>query len=245
MCNAFRPAALLLTLALGTSSPAWSQAAPDSAKPRGAEAHNLVQLSASGTAEGPQDLLTMTLFTTREADSASEVQATLSKTVEAALADLRKSAQPGAMEVRTGNFSVQPRFGKDGKIKDWAGSAELVLEGSDFARIGNAAARARGLVVSGLYFGLSRAAQAQLEALALERAMVNFKARTMAVVQGFGFSGFALRDIQVNVGDSLVPPRPYAMADAAPMAMAAVRSVPLEAGKSSVNASVLGTVQLK
>ena len=93
---------------------------------------NVLQLSASGTVEVQQDLLSLSLTTTREGADASAVQSQLKAALDAALAEARKTAQPGQMDVRTGNFGLYPRYGRDGKISGWNGTAELVLEGRDF-----------------------------------------------------------------------------------------------------------------
>ena len=90
---------------------------------------NVLQLSATGTVEVQQDLLSMTLSTTRDAADAATVQTQLKTALDAALAEARKNAQPGQLDVRTGNFSLVPRYTRDGKITGWQGTAELVLEG--------------------------------------------------------------------------------------------------------------------
>ena len=118
---------------------------------------NVLQLTASGTVEVQQDLLSMTLSTTREATDAATVQSQLKAALDAALTEAKKSAQPGQLDVRTGNFSLSPRYTKDGKINGWQGSSELVLEGRDFPRITQAAGRITTLTVANVGFGLSSA----------------------------------------------------------------------------------------
>jgi predicted secreted protein len=65
------------------------------------------------------------------------------------------------MDVRTGNFSLYPRYGRDGKISGWQGSAELVLEGRDFARITAAAGKIPGMTLGNVGFSLSREQRAR------------------------------------------------------------------------------------
>ena len=102
---------------------------------------NVVQLSASGTVEVTQDLMSIALNTTRDGADAATVQTQLKQALDAALTEAKKTAQPSQMEVRTGNFSLFPRYGKDGKINGWQGTTGLVLEGRYFARITTAAGR--------------------------------------------------------------------------------------------------------
>ena len=96
---------------------------------------NVIQLAASGSVEVQQDLLSISMSTTREGADAMVIQTQLKTALDNALAEAKKSAQPGQLDVRTGNFSLYPRYGRDGKITAWQGTTELVLEGRDFARI--------------------------------------------------------------------------------------------------------------
>jgi predicted secreted protein len=203
---------------------------------------NVLQLTASGTVEVQQDLLSMTLTTTRDATEAATVQSQLKAAVDAALAEAKKNAQPGQLDVRTGNFSLSPRYTKDGKINGWQGSTELVLEGRDFPRITQTAARITTLSVGNVGFGLSREQRAKTETEAQNIAIENFKQKANELAKGFGFSGYTLREVSVNANDN--GPRPRVMAMQA-KSFSADSAVPVEAGKTSVVVSVSGAVQLK
>ncbi|WPG40446.1 SIMPL domain-containing protein [Variovorax sp. EBFNA2] len=205
---------------------------------------NVLQLSASGTVEVQQDLLSMTLVTTRDAAEAGTVQTQLKTALDAALAEARKNAQPGQLDVRTGNFSLSPRYTKDGKINGWQGSTELVLEGRDFARITQTAGRISTLSVGNVGFGLSREQRAKTETEAQNIAIDNFKQKAGELAKGFGFGGYTLREVSVNANDS-GPIRPRVMAMQAKSFSAADSAVPVEAGKTSVVVNVSGSVQLK
>ena len=84
--------------------------------PSSAAPQNVVQLSATGTVEVEQDLLVLTLGTSKEAADAATVQAQLKQALDAALAEAKRQAQPGQLDVRTGPFGLYPRYNKDGKI---------------------------------------------------------------------------------------------------------------------------------
>jgi predicted secreted protein len=205
---------------------------------------NVVQLSASAAMEVQQDLLSITLNTTRDASDAALVQNQLKLLVDAALVEIKKTAQPGQLDVRTGNFSLSPRYGRDGKPIGWQGSAELVLEGRDFVRISTAAARAQGLTVGQVAFSLSREQRAQAEKQAQALAIDAFKVRAADIARGFGFAGYTLREISVNAADTGMSPRPRLMAMEA-RAASLDAPVPVEAGKTAVWVTVSGSVQLK
>jgi predicted secreted protein len=205
---------------------------------------NVLQLSAAGTVDVTQDLLVVSLTTTREGTDANTVQSQLKIALDAALAEARKSAQPGQLEVRTGNFGLSPRYAPLGKINGWQGSAELVLEGRDFARITQAAARVTTMTVGSVGFGLSREQRAKVESDAQSIAIERFKAKAGELAKGFGFGGYTLREIAVNSNDFGPMPRMRAMA-AGMVPAASEMPMPVEAGKAAVTVTVSGSVQLR
>ncbi len=205
---------------------------------------NVLQLQANGTVEVQQDLLSMTLSTTRDAADAATVQTQLKTALDAALAEARKSAQPGQLDVRTGNFSLSPRYTREGKINGWQGSAEMILEGRDFPRITQTAGRVTTLNVGNVGFGLSREQRAKVEVEAQTLAIDNFKQKAAELARGFGFAGYTLREVSVQASQN-VPPRPRMMAMEAKAMSSADSAVPVEAGKTTVVVDVSGSVQLR
>lgn len=205
---------------------------------------NVVQLSASGSVEVQQDLLSISMNTTREGADAGTVQTQIKTALDAAVTEAKKAAQPGQMDVRTGNFSLYPRYGRDGKISGWQGSAELVLEGRDFARISATAGKIQTLTMGNVSFGLSREQRGRVEGEAQAQAIERFKTKAADIAKGFGFGGFTLREVSVNANDQGFVPRPRMMAMEA-RASAADAPVPVEAGRSTVLVTVSGSVQLK
>ncbi len=206
---------------------------------------NIVQLSASGTVEVQQDLLSITMNTSREGADASTVQTQLKTALDAALTEAKKAALPGQLDLRTGNFSLYPRYGRDGKITGWQGSTELVLEGRDFARISTTAGKIQTLTMGNVGFGLSREQRTKVEAEAQAIAIERYKAKAADIAKSFGFSGYTLREVSVNANDQGTTPRPRMMAMEARASMSADAAVPVEAGKSAVVVVVSGAVQLR
>lgn len=214
--------------------------------PSSAAPQNVVQLSATGTVEVEQDLLVLTLGTSKEAADAATVQAQLKQALDAALAEAKRQAQPGQLDVRTGPFGLYPRYNKDGKISGWQGRAELVLEGRDFARITGAAGKIQTMAISQIAFGLSREARAKVEGEAQTQAIEQFKARATELARGFGFSGYTLREVAVNSNEMVPGPRPRMMAmEAKAASFSDVAPVPVEAGKAQVVVNVSGSVQMR
>ena len=209
-----------------------------------AQPHNVVQLSASGVVEVQQDLLVLTLHATRDGKDAAEVQAQLRQALEAALAQARMGAEPGAMEVRTGQFNLQHRYGTAGQIAGWQGRAELVLEGRDFGRITATAARVGAMVIGQVGFGLSRSERTRAEQEARAEAIGNFKTQASELSQAFGFAGYSLREVSVSSHSSAPGPRPRMMLMDA-KAASAQGQIGVEAGKSTVEVTVSGSVQMR
>lgn len=231
--------AVVLGLVLVGSTLPLSAQTPEAAVPR-----NVVQLSASGAVEVQQDLLTITLSTTKEGADPAMVQTQLKQALDMAMQQAKLFAEPRALEVKTGAFSLQPRYSRDGKIAAWVGFAELVLEGRDFARMGSAAGRIQGLTIANTSFSLSREAQAKVENQAQEMAIERFKSKASDIAKGFGFAGFTLREVNISHADADYSMRPRMLS--APMkAMASDAPLPMEAGKSWVQIQVSGSVQLR
>jgi predicted secreted protein len=225
---------------------AWTMVAASSAlaqSPPYAPPQNVLQLSATGTVEVQQDLLSLSLTTTREGADAAVVQGQLKTALDTALTEARKAAQPGQLDIRTGNFALYPRYSQGGKIGSWQGTAELVLEGRDFPRITQTAGRIQTMTVGGASFGLSREQRAKVEGDAQSIAIERFKDKAAELAKSFGFSGYSLREVAVNTNDQGFP-RPMRM-QASGVPAAAEMAVPVEAGKSAVTVMVSGTVQLK
>ncbi len=205
---------------------------------------NVAQLSASGSVEVQQDLLSISMNTTREGADAGAVQTQLKQALDAALAQARPGAAPGQMDLRTGNFSLYPRYGKDGKINGWQGSTELVLEGRDFSRITSTAGKIQTLTLGSVSFSLSREQRARVEGEAQTLAIERFRAKAGEIAKSFGFGGYTLREVAVTANDQGYPPRPRAMALQAKSEMAD-SPVSVEAGKSTVLVNVSGSIQMK
>jgi len=209
------------------------------------EIRNVVQLNASGTVEAQQDLLVLTLSTSKDGADAAAVQTQLKQALDSALAEARRNAQPGQLDVRTGPFGLYPRYAKDGKINGWQGRSELVMEGRDFSRITTTAGKIQAMAISQVAFALSREARAKVESEAQAQAIEQFKARAAELAKGFGFSNYSLREIAVNSNEISPGPRPRMMAMEAKASSFSDSAVPVEAGKAQVVVNVSGSVQMR
>lgn len=209
---------------------------------------NVINLMASASTEVTMDILQVVFAATREGNDAATVQSQLKQALDAALAEARKVAKPGQIEVQTGAFSLYPRYAPKGAnvgaIAGWQGRAELIVEGRDTAAIAQLTGRIQTMAIARVGYNLSREARQKVEAEVAAQSIARFRERALSYAQQFGFAGYTIRELQVGMQDAGI----FA---AAPMARArmsasaqADESLPVEAGKATVSASVSGSVQM-
>ena len=212
-------------------------AAAETAPPQG-----VVSLSASASVEVVRDLLTITLSTTREGADAPTVQSQLKQALDAALAEAKRAAKPGQVEVQTGNFSISPRYTNKGASNGWQGSAELVLEGRDMQAIGQLTGRITTLTIARVGYNLSRELREKSEGEVSAQAIARYRAKAADYAKQFGYAGYAIREVNVNANEQM-PPRGVPMQMKA-MAVSSEEALPVEPGKGTVSVNVSGTVQM-
>ena len=201
----------------------------------------VVGLTASATVEVPRDMISITLNATRDGPDASAVQGALKQALDAALAEAKKAAKPGQVDVQTGNFSLFPRYNKQNAISGWQGSAELVVEGRDMQAIAALTGRISSMTIARVSYGLTRELREKTESDLTAQAIARYRARAAEAAKAFGYAGYALREVAINSGESR-PPMPAPRMRA--MAAASEEALPVEAGKTEVSVSVSGSVQL-
>lgn len=202
-----------------------------------------LSLSASATAEVTRDVLGVSFSASRDGTDANTVQAGLKQALDAALAEARKVAKPGQVDVQTGSFSLYPRYDpKTSRISGWQGNAELLVQGRDAAAIAQLTSRITTMTIARVGYSLSREAREKAEADITGQAIASYRAKAQSYAQLFGYGGYTVGEITVASDEaSPRPPMAMAMMKAAPMAEAAL---PTEAGKATVTVNVSGSVQL-
>ena len=208
---------------------------------------NVVSLSASASVDVQKDWITVVFSTTRDGVDAAAVQSQLRQALDTALAEARKIAKPGQVEVQTGAFSLYPRYTNKPNvapvISGWQGSTELVVEGRDVQAISQLTGRVSSLSIGRVSFSLSREAREKVEGDVAAQAIARFRARAEAVSKQFGFGGYSVREVAVNADSPQMPVQPMMRAQA--MRASAEESLPVEAGKATVTAQVSGSVQMR
>jgi predicted secreted protein len=200
-----------------------------------------LNLSATASQEVTRDVLGITFTSSKEGSDANQVQNALKQALDAALAEARKIAKPGLVELQTGNFSLYPRYApKTGVINGWQGTAELIVEGKDTAAIAQLTGRIATMSIARVGYSLSREAREKVEGEVVAQAISRYKLRAADYARQFGFSGYQIGEVSVNTADSgpMAAPAMMRMKGAA----MADESLPVEAGKATVSVNVNGVV---
>ena len=223
---------------------AWclALAAPFSWAAEAVPPQGVVSLSSSASVEITKDLLTVTFSTAREGADAAVVQSQLKQALDAALAEARKAARPGQLDVQTGGFTVAPRYTNKGVVSGWQGSVELIVEGRDMQAIGQLSGRITTLTIARVASNLSRELREKSEGEVSAQAIARYRAKAADYAKQFGYSGYVIREIGVNTNE-LVYPRPM-QTQAKSMAAPADEALSVEPGKGTVTVGVSGTVQM-
>jgi predicted secreted protein len=226
-------------LAAGLAAPVAHALAAEAAPPQG-----VVNLAASASIEVTKDMLTVSFTTTREGQDAGTVQSQLKQALDAALAEAKKFAKPGQVDVQTGNFALYPRYAPKGGITGWQGNAELVVEGRDMTAIGQLTGRITTMTIGRVAYGLSRPLREKVEADASAQAIAAYRAKAADYAKQFGYSGYTLREVNVS-SDQPVGFVNAPMMRSKAMSASADEALPVEAGKGTVTVTVSGSVQMK
>jgi len=229
-------AGLLLAAAAAQAGPA-AQAVAAAPDPQG-----VLELSATAAVQVPNDWIAVDFSVSRDGPDSNAVQAALKSALAAALELARKEAKPdGHVEVEGGGFSLQPQLDGKGRISGWIGSTTMHVQGRDMATIAALAGRVTTMAVGRLDYSLSREAREKVEGEVSAQAIARFRAQAQAYAKAFGYGGFVVRDVNVQVQGENVP-RPVFRASK--MAISS-EPMPVAAGTGSVTASVNGSVQMK
>lgn len=240
--------AVVVAVVLGVSAlPGMAQTPSGGVGIPSAQRQGVLLLNSSATVEVAQDWMTLVFSANREGVNASLVQAQLKEAADAALAQARRVARPGQIEVQTGNFSIRPRYSAKGELNGWQGTAELVVEGRDMAGMAALSGSVQTMSIARVGYSLARETQQKAAEEVTRQAIAKFRAQASDYARQFGFNDYTLLEVQVGAEDGNGPsPRMMAMAVAPRLkAMDEAAPLPVEAGKSAVTATVSGSVQLR
>lgn len=208
----------------------------------------VLSLTTTASVEVTKDVLGVVFNTTRDGQDAQSVQAELKQALDVAVAEARKIAKPGQVEVQTGNFALYPRYGNpkasgQPSIIGWQGTAELMVQGKDTTAIAQLTGRVSTMSISRVGYSLSKEAREKVEAEVSAQAIASWRAKAQQMTQQFGYSAYTVREVNVATNEQGGGPVPMMMARANTVS-AAGAALPTEAGKGDVIATVSGSAQM-
>lgn len=244
-----RQLAILVGTALTTAflaSAATAQGANSS------QSRNVAHINVTEAVSVKQDWLRLTLGTAVRGSGAKDVQNRLNQAVRKTLELANQKAADGKMEVSSGSMNMyfDPQYSSGKRVFSssdstkgvWQGSAEVILQGSDFSRILATADAAQHMTVQNLQFGLSPQTRKKAGEQAQELAITAFGKEAQKVSRAFGFQKYSIREVHVQANRGSVPVQMEMVGYAAD---AARSTVPAQAGQQQVQATVRGSIQMR
>ena len=186
------------------------------------------------------DRMQAVLSVTLEDENAAHLADQINRTTAWALQTAKAQRK---VEVRTGNYQTYPVYDKN-KIRRWRGTQELVLEGSDFAALGNLIGQLQErLQVASINFSLSPTQRAAAEDEMITQALEAFKRRAELVRKQLAAKSYRIVDAFIDTG--VGQPVPIVRRAGAMAAAEAVAPPATEGGTSTLTVTVRGVIELQ
>lgn len=196
-------------------------------------------LRAEAVTEVARDTVRLTLAAEVSETSQAAVAAALTATVDSVMKQARGKE---GIKVSSGNYHVWPMNDKDGRISNWRGRAEIVLESTDFEAVSRVAADvADRMPIANMAFSVAPRERARHEAELLAEAAAAFRGRAEALAKAFGYDSYSIREIRLGGAGAAYQPEARRMMS---MVADAAMAVPMEAGTEQISLSVEGTIFL-
>lgn len=155
---------------------------------------------------------------------------------------LGQSRGQQAIQVRTGGYSTQPIYQKE-TIAGWRASQELILDSSDFAKLGKMiGVLQQRLKLRAVNFSVAAETRANLEGQLIDKALNDFKHRAEQVRANIGTQAYRIVELNIMTEDAPIQPMPMMHAEAMSKSVA---TPSFEGGESEVRVSVQGVVELE
>lgn len=196
-------------------------------------------LSAEAVTEVSRDTVRITLAAEVSAAAQADAASALTEKLDSVMKQVRDK---DGVKAYSGNYRIWPMSDQDGRISDWRGRAEIILESADFEAVSKlAAAVGDRMPIANMSFFVAARERARHEAALLQEAAAVFRQRAQELAQAFGYASYSIREIQLGgSGASYRPESSRMMA----MAADAAAGVPLEGGTERISLSVQGTIFL-
>lgn len=201
----------------------------------------LLRVDAQAQREITDDIAVAVFFVERDGPDPTALQAAVNPVLQAALAELKRDP---ALQVRSGRYTTQPRYGRDGRVEGWRVRGELIAESGEIAAVSKATSTLAGRMnVGSIGFRLSAAQRERTERELTTEAANQFREKARAAARALGFDDVEL--VEANLSSSGHPGVPVMRAAMAKDATGAEAApVPLEPGRSQVSVGFNGSFRL-
>jgi predicted secreted protein len=201
----------------------------------------VLSLSAQSSRDVPQDTVEITLFYEKEAPDPTSLASEMNQHAEKALQQAKRASD---IQSRTGTFSIYPMTDRDGRISAWRGRTEVILKSHEFGAASKLAGELGSVMqVGNVTFSLSPEGERAVAQDLAGKAIESFREQAKTAAQAFGYTGYTIREVNVNSNNG-TPPRPMFAMRAMAAAAQAPAPVPVEGGTSTVTVNVSGSVQM-
>jgi predicted secreted protein len=226
---------LVLAVTVSCASATFAQTTP--------EPVNLVRLDAVVSAPITPDTAVLTMAAERSGSDASAITQQINKIMGDAV---REAKTVSGVEAITGNFSTNQQYDNKGNVIGWTVRSDLILKSKDFGSLGKLSGNlSQSLKIVSSGFEVSRELRSREESVLLQRGLEAFQAKAKTAAQTLGFGGYSLREINIQQAQLEGNNQPRPMMMMARGAMADATPVQIEAGRTAINLTVSGSIQLK
>ena len=204
---------------------------------------NVLNLDATVSAPITPDTAVIVLSAERVGADAGLITQEVNTLMAEALAEAKQNKD---IEAATGNFSTYQQYDNKGQPAAWVVRSELILKSKYFVTLGKLSGQlSKKLKINSNGFEVSRELKTREEDKLIQLGLQSFQAKALTASKALGFTAFVIKNISLQQamleGNN---PRPMMMARAMKVS-ADSADVPMEAGRTALNLTVNGTVQMK
>jgi len=210
------------------------------AQPYAPDPKNRVSFAVERTRDVANDWITAVVGTSDEDSDAARLADRVNQTMDWALGVAKKAK---GVTVKSGGYSTQPVYDKDGKIARWSASQDLYLESSEVEAVSALVAKLQSKVLlRSIAFSVSNDTRRKTEDALIGDALAAFAERAKKVAGGLGARDYGIVSLSIQTPGGGGPVPMYARAE---MAMDKVAAPSFESGQSTLQVRVDATIELE
>lgn len=202
---------------------------------------NIIHLSAGASSEIENDLMVVRLTTQHQAKKASEAANQVNQDMTWALKEVKRFSD---IESQTQQYNTYPMY-KDSKIRSWQASQTLRLQSENMDDLSKLLLVLQSrLNIQSMNFKPTKTTRKKASDALIEEALDAFNQRATLIQKALNVSGYSIVDIHVNTQDNFAPVYRHAE-NYSRMSKSLADAPAVESGKSTVNVTVNGKIQLQ